>query len=154
MQSAIRSLEAEFKTLQDTAFRIGRESADNQELARHPDVNNYVQGMRTFKPKLESTIADIEREYKRVTGKSVERPKKKKKAAKTIRGLSEADIRARTSRKIAQDDRPFRTKAMDLVSVFCERQLQTQDHQRDMQIAMDGPDWPKEDWPLTSADAK
>merc|ERR1712217_655855 len=43
---------------------------------------------------------------------------------------------------------------MDLVSSFRERQLQMQDKQRDLQLTMDGPDWPKEDWPLTTADAK
>jgi len=29
-----------------------------------------------------------------------------------------------------------------------------QDKQGDLKLVMDGPDWPKEDWPLTSADAK
>jgi hypothetical protein len=79
VQSEIRKLEAEFRGLQDTAFRIGRESTDNQELAKHPDVNNYVQGMRSFKPKLESVIGDLEREYKRATGKELDKPKKKRK---------------------------------------------------------------------------
>jgi len=46
------------------------------------------------------------------------------------------------------------SKAMDMVSSFRERQLQMQDKQRDLQLAMDGPDWPSEDWPLSSNDAK
>jgi hypothetical protein len=32
--------------------------------------------------------------------------------------------------------------------------MQMQDKQRDLQREMDGPDWPKEDWPLSSTDAK
>jgi len=43
---------------------------------------------------------------------------------------------------------------MDLISSFRERQLQMQDQQQDLQRAMEGPDWPKEDWPLSTQDAK
>jgi len=150
---AVRKLQAEFSELQQQAFKIGRESADNSDLAQHPAMNNYIQDLRSFKPRLTSMIATLEGEYARATGEKVRRPKKAKKP-KTIRGMSEEEIRGRVRAQLARDDRPYRTKAMDLMSTFRERQLQMQDKQRDLQLTMDGPDWPKEDWPLTTADAK
>jgi len=80
-------------------------------------------------------------------------PKKKKKVKKII-GLSEDDIRQRVRSSIAQDGRPYRAQAMDAISLFRERQMQMQDKQGDLKTAMDGPDWPQEDWPLNTADAK
>lgn len=154
MLEPLRKLQSEFVELQRKAFRIGQESADNEELAQHPDLYGYVQDLRDLRPRLEDAIADVEREYRRITGKEVVRPKKrKKKGSKTIQGLAEEDIRKRVREKISGDSRPFRTRSMDVVSAFRERQMQMQETQRDMQNAMDGPDWPKEDWPLTSSDA-
>jgi len=138
--------------LQQQAFRIGRESKDNDQLQQHPDINNYIQSMREFNPRLKAMVSDLQLEYKRVTGRQAEKPKKR--AQKQIRGLSEGEIRARARAAVANDDRPFRSKGMDLISEFRERQLQMQDKQRDLQTSMDGPDWPKEDWPLSTADAK
>lgn len=152
--AGIRKLETDFSALQQLAFRIGRESEDNQQLSQHPDINNYIQSLREFRPRLEDMINDLEKELRSITGKQVEKPKKRRKAAKTIQGLAEEDIRTRVRQTLASDSRAFRTKAMDFVSTFRERQLQMQDKQRDLQLAMDGPDWPKEDWPLSTSDAK
>lgn len=150
----VRKLEADFKVLQKLAFSIGQESQDNSQLSQHPQMNNYLQGLREFRPRLEDAVSKLEKELYALTGKQVEKPKRKKKAAKTIRGLSEQDIRASARKSVAADDRVFKTKAMDLVSTFQERQHQMQDKQRDLQREMDGPDWPKEDWPLSTADAQ
>jgi hypothetical protein len=152
--AAIRKLEADFAALQQQAFSIGRESQDNKELSRHPQINNYVQSLRDFKPRVKDMVNDLEKEVYRITGKQVEKPKKKKKRDRTIKGLSEEDIRTKARAELKHDSRPFRSRAMDLVSIFRERQLQMQDKQRDLQVAMDGPDWPKEDWPLSTSDAK
>jgi len=152
--AGIRKLETDFSALQQLAFRIGRESEDNQQLSQHPDINNYIQSLREFRPRLEDMINDLEKELRSITGKQVEKPKKRRKAAKTIQGLAEEDIRTRVRQTLASDSRAFRAKAMDFVSTFRERQLQMQDKQRDLQLAMDGPDWPKEDWPLSTSDAK
>jgi hypothetical protein len=151
--SAIRKAQADFQALQQLAFRIGRESKDNEALAKHPDVNDYMQNLRSMKQRLPVLVTDLERAYTRATGIEVVKPKKKKKGPKKIQGLPETEIRERTRRRVADDSRPTRTKAMDLVSAFQEKQLQMQDKQRDLQRTMDGPDWPKEDWPLTTADA-
>jgi len=152
---SLRTLHADFTALQDQAFRIGRESDNNDELRVHPDVNHYMQSMREFQPKIEDMVKLWENEYKSVTGKQLEKAKKKKKAVKTIQGLSVDDIRSRVASVVASDSgKPLRSRMMDAVSVFRERQLQMQDKQRDLQVAMDGPDWPKEDWPLSSDDAK
>jgi len=152
--AAIRKLESDFAALQQTAFRIGRESQDNTALSQHPEMNNYIQNLREFRPRVKDMVDDLEKALFRITGKSADKPKKRKKPAKTIQGLAEDDIRIRAQKAVASDSRDFRTKAMDIVSTFRERQLQMQDKQRDMQLAMDGPDWPKEDWPLSTADAK
>jgi len=113
--------------------------------------------MRSFNSQLEAMVRELESECKEITGSVPERPKKKKKAKKgqhNQAGLSETGIREEVRKRLAQDSRPYRTKAMDVVSTFRERQLQMQDKQRDLQLTMDGPDWPKEDWPLTTADAQ
>merc|ERR1712224_663380 len=43
---------------------------------------------------------------------------------------------------------------MDVVSRFLERQWEMREKQKTLQSVMDGPDWPKEDWPLSTKDAK
>jgi len=149
----VRKLETEYAQLQQSAFKIGRESADNSELRQHPSVHNYIQDLRQLKPKLEHLTTDLEKEYKRITGKQVDKPKKSKKS-KAIRGISAEEFRSKARATLSQDTRPFRTKAMDIVSTFRERQLQMQDKQHDLRLVMDGPDWPKEDWPLSTMDAQ
>lgn len=149
----LRKLEADFAAIQAQAFQIGRESADNSELAKHPQVNNYVQSLRELRPRVKDMVSDLEKELQRITGRQVEKPKKQKKTKK-IKGLSEQDIVANAKAMVERDSRDFRTKAMDFVSTFRERQMQMQDKQQDLQREMDGPDWPKEDWPLSSSDAK
>merc|ERR1719453_2003250 len=116
-------------------------------------MNNYIQGLREFRPRVKDMVRDLEKELRSISGEQVETSKKRKKATKTIQGLSEEDIRTRARKSVASDSRAFRTKAMDLVSTFLERQLQMQDKQGDLKLAMEGPDWPKEDWPLSTADA-
>lgn len=151
----LRQIQSESVSLQGTAFRIGRESSNNEELSQHPEVNEYISNMREFNDKLVAAIRDLEKECDRITGAVPEAPKKKKsKKQKTIKGLSEAHVREVVQTRLAGDERPYRTRAMDLVSTFRERQLQMQDKQRDLQLTMDGPDWPKEEWPLTTADAQ
>lgn len=151
---ALKKLRSDFAAIQQQAFRIGRESEDNTALANHPSMNDYVQSLREMRPRLKKLISDLEQEVELATGRPAEKPPQKKKSPKTIQGLSEEEIRSRTRRSVAEDTRPFRVKAMDIVSRFQERQMEMQDKQRDLQLAMDGPDWPKEDWPLTTADAK
>merc|ERR1711879_376706 len=43
---ALRKMQADFQVLQQQAFRIGRESRDNDALSKHPDVNDYIQNLR------------------------------------------------------------------------------------------------------------
>ena len=51
-----------------------------------------------------------------MTGKLYSEPpkSKKRKKDKVLPGLSLEDIQAKARSKVAQDERPFRTKAMDL----------------------------------------
>jgi len=150
----LRKLRIEFESTQQVAFQIGKESKDNVALSAHPGLNDYLHSLRGFRPRLESAIADIEREYERVTGVAIEKPKNTRKTKKSSRGLSASDVRKRVRSAISKDDRPYRAQAMDAISSFRERQLQMQDKQGDLKLAMDGPDWPAEDWPLNAADAK
>ena len=69
-------------------------------------------------------------------------------------GNTVQSLRARAKKRVARDSRSFKTKAMEITSLFRERQLQMQEKQREMLTRMQGPDWPKEDWPLTNTDAK
>lgn len=151
--AAIRNLESDFSALQETAFKIGHESQDNSELSQHPQMNNYIQSLREFRPRLEDMVRVLEKDLYSITGNQADKPKKRRKAARTIQGLAEEDIRASARKAVKSDNRAFRTKAMDMVSTFRERQLQMQDKQHDLRLAMDGPDWPKEDWPLSTRDA-
>eukprot|EP00929_Paragymnodinium_shiwhaense_P122344 TRINITY_DN9501_c0_g1_i1.p1 TRINITY_DN9501_c0_g1~~TRINITY_DN9501_c0_g1_i1.p1 ORF type:complete len:624 (-),score=149.45 TRINITY_DN9501_c0_g1_i1:22-1836(-) len=153
----LQETQAAFDSLQQQAFKIGRESADNDELAQHPELNDYVQSLRSMKERVDATLTELSSEYARLTGRTLEQPskaKKKKGSRQQIMGLSEDSIRADVRKAMAGDSRPFRSRAMDWASLFRERQLQMQDRQRDLQLAMDGPDWPEETWPLTGDDAK
>lgn len=156
LETRLRQLQGDFAAMQRQAFKIGSECQNNEDLAKHPDVYPYVQTLREMKNKIEVVEKDLEKEYKRMAGKPFSEPQKTKKGKKdkSPPGLSLEGIQAKARSKIAQDERPFRVKAMDLQSRFREQQLKVQDKQQDLQRVMEGPDWPKEDWPLSTSDAK
>lgn len=52
------------------------------------------------------------------------------------------------------DLRNFKTKALEEMSIFRERQLHMREKQKEMLARMEGPDWPAEDWPLSNLDAR
>merc|ERR1719265_1684731 len=151
--SEAQKLEADFKALQGLAFKIGQESRDNAELIQHGEINNYIQSLREFRPRLQALASKLKQEFPDAAVQ-VSKTTGKAQAKKTNNVPKVEDVLKRARKTVAQDTRVFKTKAMDLVSIFQERQLAMQDKQRDMQREMDGPDWPKEDWPLSTADAK
>eukprot|EP00927_Polykrikos_kofoidii_P018667 TRINITY_DN18677_c0_g1_i1.p1 TRINITY_DN18677_c0_g1~~TRINITY_DN18677_c0_g1_i1.p1 ORF type:complete len:388 (+),score=58.30 TRINITY_DN18677_c0_g1_i1:45-1208(+) len=150
--TALEGLQREFHPIQETAFRMSRESRNNAELVSHSELNNYLHELRSFHSRFLAAVDDAEKLYLTTTGQPAQN-KKRKKARKKSDAISMEDIRKSVSRANAEDSRHFRSKAMSAVSLFNERQLEMQDKQKDMRRAMDGPDWPTEDWPLTSKDS-
>ena len=92
-------------------------------------------------------------EFSRVMGKPPP-PMQILTKASTFCGHTVQSLRARAKKRMARDTRSFKTKAIEAASLYRERQLQMQEKQREMLTRMQGPDWPKEDWPLTNSDAK
>ena len=92
-------------------------------------------------------------EFSRVMGKAPPRKLDDVKAT-TFCGHTIQSLRARAKKRVSRDARSFKTKALEVASLFRERQLQMQEKQKEMLTRMQGPDWPKEDWPLTNSDAK
>ena len=92
-------------------------------------------------------------EFSRVMGKAPP-PMQIDTKVSTFCGHTVQSLRARAKKRLARDTRSFKTKAIEAASLYRERQLHMQDKQREMLTRMQGPDWPKEDWPLTNSDAK
>eukprot|EP00746_Dinoflagellata_sp_MGD_P011199 gnl/MRDRNA2_/MRDRNA2_123410_c0_seq1.p1 gnl/MRDRNA2_/MRDRNA2_123410_c0~~gnl/MRDRNA2_/MRDRNA2_123410_c0_seq1.p1 ORF type:complete len:430 (-),score=140.37 gnl/MRDRNA2_/MRDRNA2_123410_c0_seq1:113-1402(-) len=156
LETRLRQLQEDFGAMQRQAYKIGSECQNNEDLAQHPDVYPYLQTLREMKTRIEMAEIDLEKEHKRMAGKPFGEPQKakKRKKEKGPPGFSLEDVQAKARSKVAQDERLFRVKAMDLQSSFREHQLKVQDKQQDLQRVMEGPDWPKEDWPLSTSDAK
>lgn len=150
----LQDLQAEFKTVQQQALDIGRASPSNDELAQHPQLNDYLQNIRSFSPKLQDAAKDLEKAVKRATGKKPKKAKPKTSDLQSVPGFDIPRSREEVRAELARDARPFRSKAMDAISRFREGQLSMADKQADLQRTMAGPDWPTEDWPLTTQDAK
>lgn len=148
-----RKLQEDFIQLQQQAYQIGEDSADNAALARHPLVDAYVEYLRAFQPRLQAMVSLIEKEYSRLMVKPLDQRKEELRREKFC-GASLLTLRAKAKKRLARDTRNFKTKAMDELTIFRERQLEMQDKQRDMLARMEGPDWPRLDWPLSNADAR
>lgn len=147
------ALQETISGLQQQAFRIGRECRDNTELARHPEMLPYIQSLREAIPELGAVEKELKQEHQRILGKAFNVPPKQNKRI-AARSLSKEDIMEQAHHDVSRDMRAYRAKAMDYQSTFRERQLQVQDKQHDLQRLMDGPDWPTEEWPLSTSDAQ
>lgn len=148
-----RKLQEDFIQLQQQAYQIGEDSADNAALARHPMVDSYVEYLRAFQPRLKAAVSLLEKEYSRLMVKPLDQRKEELRREKFC-GASLLTLRAKAKKRLARDTRNFKTKAIDELTIFRERQLEMQDKQRDMLARMEGPDWPRLDWPLSNADAR
>lgn len=148
----LQRLQEDFIALQQQAYEIGEDSPDNEALARHPQIEAYFERLRSFEPELRESLAALDKEYARVLVKP--RQKQKDLNKELFCGSSLSTLRAKAKKRLARDPRNYKTKAMEEMTIFRERQLEMQDKQREMLARMEGPDWPAADWPLSNADAR
>eukprot|EP00913_Durusdinium_trenchii_P002024 g1870.t1 len=171
----LQRLQEDFIALQQQAYEIGEDSPDNEALARHPQIEAYFERLRSFEPELRESLAALDKEYARVLVKPRQKQKdlwrriasrfflRKTKEAlgplgdlnkELFCGSSLSTLRAKAKKRLARDPRNYKTKAMEEMTIFRERQLEMQDKNREMLARMEGPDWPAADWPLSNADAR
>ncbi|CAE8645497.1 unnamed protein product [Polarella glacialis] len=154
MHDFLSMLNEELSAMQQLAMTIGETWKDSTEMTKSLELSGYVQRLRDFHPKVKSAVLKLEKRYGPSDVRRTEESSTTSEVLQVCANFSAEEIRARARTAVAEvkASKLFKSKAMQVVSDYRERQLQMQDRQQELRNALKS--WSKEDWPVKVSDAK